>query len=179
MIDEAAIRSRYDAVRDCLNKFGRRLFAAAEARAAGYGGVSAVSRATKIARSTIDRGVKDLAKSAPSSNRVRRAGGGRRALTMTDATLLDDLRRLIEPATMGDPMRPLLWVSKSHAKLAAALRKMGHTISASRSLPPSSTQSGIIRSRPGASNRRLEAVIFRRLLSSTLYIFRRRSKGYR
>ena len=50
---------------------------------------------------------------------------------MTDATLLEDLRRLIEPATMGDPMRPLLWVSRSHAKLAAELRKMGHVISAS------------------------------------------------
>lgn len=131
MIDEKAIRSRYDAVRGCLNESGRRLFAAAEARAAGYGGVSAVSRATKIARSTIDRGVKDLAESAPSGNRVRRAGGGRRVLTMTDATLLENLRRLIEPATMGDPMRPLLWVSKSHAKLAAELRKMGHVISAS------------------------------------------------
>jgi len=131
MIDEKAIRSRYDAVRDCLNESGRRLFAASEVRAAGYGGVSAVSRATKIARSTIGRGVKDLVKSAPSGNRVRGAGGGRRVLTMTDATLLEDLRRLIEPATMGDPMRPLLWVSKSHAKLAAELGKMGHVISAS------------------------------------------------
>ena len=131
MIDEAAIRSRYDAVRDCLNESGRRLFAAAEARAAGYGGVSAVSRATEIARSTICRGLKDLVKSAASGDRVRRVGGGRRALTITDATLLEDLLRLIEPATMGDPMRPLLWVSKSHAKLAAALCKMGHTISAS------------------------------------------------
>jgi hypothetical protein len=131
MIDEKAIRSRYGAVRGCLDEAGRRLFAAAEAHAGGYGGVSAVSRATKIARSTIGRGIKDLAKSAPSGKRVRRAGGGRRALTATDTTLLEDLRRLLEPATMGDPMRPLLWVSKSHAKLAAELRKMGHTISAS------------------------------------------------
>jgi hypothetical protein len=29
-------------------------------------------------------------------------------------------------------MRPLLWVSKSHAKLAAALREMGHLVSAKR-----------------------------------------------
>lgn len=131
MIDEKAIRSRYEAVRDCLDESGRRLFAAAEARAARYGGVSAVCRATRIARSTINRGVTELAKAEPSSNRVRRVGGGRRALTRTDATLLEDLRRLIEPVTMGDPMRPLLWVSKSHAKLAVELRKMGHTISAS------------------------------------------------
>jgi hypothetical protein len=59
---------------------------------------------------------------------VRRPGSGRHALTVTDATLLDDLRRLVEPATMGDPMRPLLWVSKSHAKLAHALCAMGHQI---------------------------------------------------
>lgn len=131
MIDEKAIRSRYEAVRDSLDEAGRRLFAAAEACAGGYGGVSAVCRATKIARSTINRGVKDLVNPVPSSSYRRRAGGGRRALTATDATLLDDLRRLLEPATMGDPMRPLLWVSKSHAKLAAALRKMGHKISAS------------------------------------------------
>jgi len=131
MIDEKAIRSRYEAVRDCLDESGRRLFAAAEACAAGYGGVCAVSRATKIARSTIGRGVKDLAKSAPSGNRARRAGGGRRALTTTDPTLLEDLRRLIEPAVMGDPMRPLLWVSKSYAKLSAELCKLGHKISAS------------------------------------------------
>ena len=59
---------------------------------------------------------------------IRRPGGGRRPLTEADPTLLEDLRRLLEPATMGDPMRPLLWVSKSHAKLAEALSAMGHKI---------------------------------------------------
>jgi Rhodopirellula transposase DDE domain len=49
-------------------------------------------------------------------------------LTRTDPDLLESLRQLLEPATMGDPMRPLMWVSKSHAKLAAALREMGHKI---------------------------------------------------
>ena len=52
-------------------------------------------------------------------------------MTVKDPTLLDDLRRLVEPATMGDPMRRLKWVSKSRAKLAAALREMGHKIAAS------------------------------------------------
>jgi hypothetical protein len=55
-------------------------------------------------------------------------------LTVSDPTLLDDLRSLLEPATMGDPIRPLLWVSKSHAKLAAALAAMGHKVAES-SLP--------------------------------------------
>ena len=62
---------------------------------------------------------------------MRRPGSGRPALTETDATLLEDLRQLLEPATKGDPMRPLRWVSKSHAKLAAALCAMGHQVSKS------------------------------------------------
>jgi hypothetical protein len=132
MIDETAIRNRYEAMRSRLDERDRRGFAAAEARTAGYGGVSAVSRATGIARSTIDRGLKDLEASDRARPKVRRAGGGRPSLLRTDPTLLEDLLRLLEPATLGDPMRPLVWVSKSHAKLAAALRGMGHRVSASR-----------------------------------------------
>jgi len=132
MIDENAIRSRYEAVRAGLGERERRLLAAAEARTAGYGGVSAVARATGIARSTIDRGLKDLESLDPVQPKVRRPGGGRRALLESDPTLLADLQRLLEPATIGDPKRPLLWVSKSQAKLAAALREMGHKVSASR-----------------------------------------------
>ena len=128
MVDASAIGERYAAVRRSLNERGRRLFAAAEARTAGHGGISAASRATGIARSTIGRGLKDLDDPGGLSGEVRRPGSGRHALTITDPTLLDDLRRLVEPATMGDPMRPLLWVSKSHAKLAAALCEIGHQI---------------------------------------------------
>jgi hypothetical protein len=94
--------------------------------------VTAVARATGIARSTIDRGLKDLESLDPVQPKVRRPGGGRRSLIQTDPTVLEDLRRLLEPATVGDPMRPLMWVSKSHAKLAAALRDMGHEVSGSR-----------------------------------------------
>jgi len=75
--------------------------------------------------------LKDIAKPEKLTGVIRRPGSGRRALTHTDATLLEDLRQLLKPATMGDPMRPLLWVSKSRAKLAAALCAMGHQISAS------------------------------------------------
>ncbi len=131
MVDASSIRDRFSAVSRSLNERGRRLFAAAEARTAGYGGISASARATGVARSTIGRGLKDIAKPEKLAGVIRRPGSGRRALTRTDATLLEDLRQLLEPATMGDPMRPLLWVSKSRAKLAAALCAMGHQISAS------------------------------------------------
>ena len=129
MIDERAIRERYEAIRDQLDERGRRLFAAAEARSVGRGGVMAVCRATGLVRSTIERGLKDLDQPALPGGRVRRVGSGRRRLTAKDPTLLEDLRRLVEPVTLGDPMRPLLWVSKSHVKLAKALQKMGHAVS--------------------------------------------------
>ena len=130
MIDTSAIRERFTAVKQDLSERSRRLLAAAEAKTAGYGGITAASRATGVARSTIGRGLQDLAALGPLSGAVRRPGGGCPTLTEKDPTLLDDLRRVLEPATMGDPMRPLMWVSKSREKLAVALREMGHKISA-------------------------------------------------
>jgi hypothetical protein len=131
MIDESPLRIRYEAVRSSLDERGRRLSAAAEAKAAGYGGIAAASRVTKLARSTIGRGLKDLQDPGSLGRKVRRKGGGSPRLATKDPTLLADLERLLEPATMGDPMRPLRWVSKSHDKLATALRAMGHKVSSS------------------------------------------------
>jgi hypothetical protein len=130
MIDMQAIRKRWETVGSKLDERGRRMFAAGEVRAAGWGGLEAVSEITGLARSTIGRGLKDLGTVPLAKGRVRREGGGRRHLSSADATLIDDLRRLIEPVTLGCPVRPLLWVSKSHEKLAVALQEMGHKISA-------------------------------------------------
>lgn len=144
MVDVSAIGGRYAALRRSLNERGRRLFAAAEARSGGYGGISASARATGVARSTIGRGLKDLDFPDALSGLIRRPGSGRHALTVVDPMLLQELRQLLEPATMGDPMRPLLWVSKSHAKLAAALCAMGHQIGKS-SIPKLLGQLGYCR----------------------------------
>jgi hypothetical protein len=106
------------------------MFAAAQVRALGYGGAAAVARATGIAPSTIGRALKELAGGlVVRDRRARRPGGGRKKLSSRDASLMSDLERLVEPATLGDPERPLRWVSKSLAKLAAALRAMGHQVS--------------------------------------------------
>ena len=130
MIDENAIRARYAAIKNRLDERGRRLFVASEKAVAGYGGTAAVSRATGVARSTIIRGAKDLVDASPTTARIRRKGAGRPLSSKADPTVLKHLHELVEPATMGDPMRPLLWVSKSREKLAAALRAMNHVISA-------------------------------------------------
>jgi len=128
MVDADAIRQRWEAVGAKLDERGRRLFAAAEARTAGRGGLAMVSKITGLARSTINRGEDDLDTQPLLEGRVRRAGGGRRALCDTDPGLVPALKRLVQPATLGDPMRPLIWVSKSLEKLAAALTEMGHPI---------------------------------------------------
>ena len=130
MIDEDAIRYRWETVGSKLDERGRRLFAAGEVRTAGWGGLAAVSRITGLARSTINRGEDDLNAAPLRQGRVRRAGGGRKTVAENDPGLVPELKRLVEPATLGDPMRPLIWVSKSMDKLAATLTRMGHPISA-------------------------------------------------
>jgi Rhodopirellula transposase DDE domain len=129
MIESAPIRERFLSLSPHLSERERRLFAATEARAAGYGGIAAVSAATGVAVSTIGRGLKELSASdtlAP--DRVRRPGGGRKLLVEKDATLLDDLLALVEPSERGDPMSPLRWTCKSLSQLAAALVAQGHRI---------------------------------------------------
>ncbi len=130
MIDEDAIRCRWETVGSKLDERGRRLFAAGEVRTAGWGGLAAVSRITGLARSTINRGEDDLNAAPLRPGRVRRAGGGRKTVAENDPGLVPELERLVEPATLGDPMRPLIWVSKSMDKLAETLTAMGHPISA-------------------------------------------------
>jgi Rhodopirellula transposase DDE domain len=129
MVDREPIRQRWETFGSKLDERGRRLFAAAEVRTAGRGGLAAIAEITGLARSTIGRGLEDLDAPALPDNRVRREGGGRHEIADVDATLVPDLQHLAEPMTMGDPMRPLKWVSKSPAKLAAALRESGHEVS--------------------------------------------------
>ena len=130
MIDRALIRDRFTALSPHLNERERRLLAATEAAALGYGGIAAVAAATGIAVSTIGRGLKDLAAaSGLVPGRVRRAGGGRRPLVASNPGLLPDLMALVEPDERGDPMSPLRWTCKSLRQLAAELVARGHQVS--------------------------------------------------
>ncbi len=109
MIDEMAIKLRYEALASVLDERGRRRFAAAEARSAGRGGVSALSRITGLARSTIGRGLTELRDGPPPTpGRVRRAGGGRGRLADKDPTLVSALEGLIAPLSRGDPEAALM-----------------------------------------------------------------------
>lgn len=117
-----------------MDERARRQWAAAEARELGWGGVTAVSQATRLSRTTITAGLRELelpaGQRAAEGTRVRRPGGGRKALTETDPGLLIALEALIEPTARGDPQSPLRWTCKSTRRLAEELTRQRHPVGA-------------------------------------------------
>ena len=130
MIDVDDIRARYRRAVKFLDERGRRLFAANEALALGYGGVTAAGAATGLARSTIRRAIVELhGGSNLLGPRVRRPGGGRKRAVALQPGLLATLEALIEDAIRGDPETPLRWVSRSQRQIARALLSCGFQVS--------------------------------------------------
>jgi hypothetical protein len=131
------IRLRYAALAGVLDERRVRLWAAAEAKALGRGGIAAVTEATGIRDKRILKGLEELREmektppvEKPQHQRIRRPGAGRKLLTEKDPTLVRDLESLVDPVTRGDPESPLRWTCKSTGKLADELRAMGHAVSA-------------------------------------------------
>lgn len=131
---EAAIARRYHLLDDALTERSRRLFAASEAQAFGYGGIVAVARATGLTPVTIRKGIAEskaleAGTLAPlAAGRMRRAGGGRKRLTAKDPTFLPALKTLVEASTRGDPMSPLLWTARSQRNLEKAMSEQGYFV---------------------------------------------------
>jgi DDE family transposase len=128
------IGQKYLSLSPVMNERVRRQWAAAEARAIGWGGVSKVAAATGLARNTIAAGAAELEhrrthrrEAVPA--RVRSAGGGRKPVTRSDPGLLKALEALVEPATRGHPESPLRWTCKSTGHLARELARQAHGVS--------------------------------------------------
>ncbi|QEH34282.1 Rhodopirellula transposase [Aquisphaera giovannonii] len=127
------IRAKFCALDAVLDERSRRQWAAAEAREYGYGGVTALSLATGLARNTIAAGMRELEyrelhPDEPVSTRLRHSGAGRKRRTEADPDLAAALEALLEPLTRGDPMSPLRWTCKSTRRLAAELSGQGHRV---------------------------------------------------
>ena len=107
-MDLKTLRRKFHALRPVLTERSRRVWAASEAVALGHGGIGLVEAATGISRSTISRGIRELAtKVTLSADRTRRAGGGRKRIVDLDDRLVTDLDALVEPTASGDPESPL------------------------------------------------------------------------
>jgi transposase len=128
------IQGRFRSLAPFLDERMRRLVAASESKAIGYGGVSVVARATGVSRRAITEGMKELKKSKPpqiqsGQARIRRRGAGRKRTVDKDSSLLENLDRLVDPVTRGDPESPLRWTCKSVRRLAEELQQEGHAVS--------------------------------------------------
>ncbi len=130
MDDLAGVRDRFRFLEAVLDERSRRLLAAAESKAWGPGGISAVSRATGVSRQIIRQGRKELSQPPTHpAGRVRRPGGGRKKAKHKDPTLVADLEKLVEPTTRGHPESCLRWTCNSVRKLAEDLNRIGHRVS--------------------------------------------------
>lgn len=122
----AEVRRKYERLSEVLDERGRRVWAAVEAEALGYGGQSLVAEATGLSRTTLYRGAREL--QGERGSRVRRAGGGRKRLQQHQRGLLAALEALVEPTTRGDPESALRWTCRSTRQLAGELAAQGYRI---------------------------------------------------
>ena len=130
--DDALMAKRFGFMSKFLDERMRRLVAASEAKAAGYGGVSMVARVTGVSRRAVHIGLQELTGppvATLKAGRIRKSGGGRKKTVSCDLTLKRDLEALVEPTTRGDPMSQLRWTCKSVRRLAQELKAQGHETS--------------------------------------------------
>lgn len=129
------VEAKYRSLSPLMDERMRRQWAAAEARAYGWGGLQAVSGAIRMSPNTIRKGLAELAAreknpQAALDPYLRKKGGGRKRRSEADPGLLETLERLVEPLTRGDPDSPLRWTCKSTTRLAEELSQRGHPASA-------------------------------------------------
>jgi transposase len=126
------LSAKFRAIWPHLDERTRRLTAASEAKALGYGGVSLVSRACGLSRKAIRKGIQEIETGVTWEGRIRRPGGGRKPITHSDPKLVDRLEAILDAETRGDPQSPLRWSCKSTRAIAAALTRRRHPVSHSK-----------------------------------------------
>lgn len=125
-----SLEAKYAALAADLTERSRRLWAATEALSIGHGGISALHRATGMARSTIIRGIREVESGEQlAAGRVRRPGAGRPSTVERDDLLLANLEALLDPSEAGNPQNALRWTSKSVRRIAEELQSLGHDVS--------------------------------------------------
>lgn len=130
MEEDTILKTRIKTVLPILNEHQRRIYLDAEAKSIGWGGVSKISELTGISRRTIAKGgEKEFEKKYNSKEGIRKSGGGRKAAIELHPNLLQAIETIVSPHTMGDPMNPLIWTSKSIRKIQQSLIPLGYSIS--------------------------------------------------
>jgi len=114
-----------------LNEMQKRLFLASEAIAYGHGGIAEVIRISKVSRNTIKRGILELKSGKTFSGKIRGDGGGRKPIKVTYPNIEEEICRLIDGSTYGNPERVLSYTTESLRKIENELSnrdvKIGRT----------------------------------------------------
>ncbi len=123
METDEIIKKRIEAVLPHLNEAQSRIFLGAEAQSIGWGGKSKIAELASVTRRTVAKGADELLikDKALNKNRIRKEGGGRKKLTVHQPEIIQAIEDIVSPHTMGDPMNPLLWSSKSSRKISSEL----------------------------------------------------------
>src|SRR6266404_3479442 len=131
---QRVIREKYERLKGYLDERARRLWAGSEAITFGRGGIRAVAEALVISQQVVIAGSRELkgespVRVPPAAGRQRRPGGGRKAKAEQEPGLVKAVEEIVDPATRGDPMRPLKWTSKSLDKICGDLKQQGWQVS--------------------------------------------------
>ena len=123
------VTERYNNLAATFNERSKRLWAGNESLSIGYGGIEIVSTATGLSRSTVIKGMNEITNKRELKDRIRDHGGGRKKEVDKNPGIREELIKLVESSTRGDPQSSLLWESKSLRKLSAELREKGYDAS--------------------------------------------------
>jgi hypothetical protein len=131
MNDILKIKRRFEIIANHLDEKSKRLFCGTEAKALGHGGISKVHKATKVAKGTISKGIKELEfrKTLAKNEGIRQSGGGRKKAIEKFAELEKVVLNLVEPTVRGEPESPLLWTTKSLRNISNEVKNKGFNIS--------------------------------------------------
>lgn len=132
MQTDILLKEKYAILLPLLGERERRLVLASDAKSMGRGAFSKVAKLSGVSRMTLNAGLRDLSsKTAPqvSAKRSRLSGGGRKKAIEKDVNLLQAIETIVSPHTMGNPMKPLQWTSKSLRKIAAQAKAEGFDVS--------------------------------------------------
>ena len=130
--DIVGVENRIATMLPILDEYQRRIFLASEAQMLGHGGISCISRISGISRVTITHGINEIKNqnvTTRGSGRSRKKGGGRKSINASQPGIIQELEKLVECHTKGDPITPLIWTSKSVRHLENALKERGYRAS--------------------------------------------------
>lgn len=134
MFSDEELQKKFSSILPHLDESAARLYLGSEARILGRGGKQRVAKLAGVSRVRIDKGIAELSADKvldknTLSPRIRKVGGGRKQHKQSQSGLMEALESIVNPHTRGDPMKVLLWSSKSLRNIEAALKEKGYSVS--------------------------------------------------